>query len=81
MAVYELVPTDLDTIMNMLVTYDIANARRLQRVAKVMLDYGLRVQRSIFEIDITPAQFRQLRDRTEAKMDFQEDGVKYFPLV
>jgi len=66
--------------MNMLITYDIANARRLQRVAKVMLDYGLRVQRSIFEADVSPAQFRELRERTEAEMDFQEDGVKYFPL-
>jgi len=66
--------------MNMLITYDIANVRRLQRVAKVMLDYGLRVQRSIFEADVSPAQFRQLRERTEAEMDFQEDGVKYFPL-
>lgn len=66
--------------MNMLITYDIANSRRLQRVAKVMLDYGLRVQRSIFEADISPAQFRELRDRTEAEMDFLEDGVKYFPL-
>jgi len=66
--------------MNMLITYDIANPRRLQRVAKVMLDYGLRVQRSIFEADISPAQFRELCDRTEAEMDFQEDGVKYFPL-
>jgi len=66
--------------MNMLITYDIANSRRLQRVAKVMLDYGIRVQRSIFEANISPAQFRVLRERTEAEMDFQEDGVKYFPL-
>lgn len=66
--------------MNMLITYDIANVRRLQRVARVMLDYGLRVQRSIFEVDVSPAQFRHLRERTEAEMDFQEDGVKYFPL-
>lgn len=66
--------------MNMLITYDIANSRRLQRVAKVMLDYGVRVQRSIFEADISSAQFRELRDRTEAEMEFQEDGVKYFPL-
>jgi CRISPR-associated protein Cas2 len=66
--------------MNMLITYDIADTRRLQRVAKVMLDYGLRVQRSIFEADLSPVQFRELRIRTEAEMDRREDGVKYFPL-
>ncbi len=66
--------------MNMLITYDIANSRRLQRVAKVMLDYGIRVQRSIFEAELSLPQFRELRGRAEAEMDFQEDGVKYFPL-
>lgn len=64
----------------MLITYDIADSRRLQRIAKIMLDYGLRVQRSIFETDISPAKFQELRDRTEAAMDVMEDGVKYFPL-
>ncbi len=66
--------------MNMIIAYDIAHPRRLQRVAKVLKDYGLRVQNSVFEVDIDPARFRQLRRRTEALLDPAEDGVKYFPL-
>jgi len=66
--------------MNMIIAYDIAHPRRLQRVAKVLKDYGLRVQNSVFEVDIDPARFRQLRRRTEALLDPLEDGVKYFPL-
>lgn len=66
--------------MNMIIAYDIAHPRRLQRVARVLKDYGVRVQRSVFEVDIDPARFRLLRHRTEALLDPAEDGVKYFPL-
>lgn len=66
--------------MNMLVTYDIADPRRLNRIARIMTDYGLRVQKSIFEVDVTILQFNQLRRRAEFELDPEEDGVKYFPL-
>ncbi|NCP04445.1 MAG: CRISPR-associated endonuclease Cas2 [Deltaproteobacteria bacterium] len=66
--------------MNLLVAYDIAHPRRLQRIAKVMQDYGLRVQKSVFEIEITPVKLAELRRRAEAEMDMTVDGVKYFPL-
>ena len=64
----------------MLVTYDIADPKRLCRVAKVMKDYGLRVQYSVFEAEISSGKFREMQLRIEAELDFQEDGVKYFPL-
>ena len=41
--------------MNMIVAYDIADPKRLQRIAKIMKDYGLRVQKSIFERPTYPA--------------------------
>lgn len=66
--------------MNMIVAYDIANVKRLSRVAKVMLDYGLRVQKSIFEVEVTPPVFRELKARVEKIIVAEEDGVKYFPL-
>jgi len=66
--------------MNMIVAYDIANPRRLQRVAKLMKDYGLRVQKSVFEVETTPPLFREMRRRIEKELVFDEDGGKYFPL-
>ena len=66
--------------MNMLIAYDIGHPRRLNRIAKILKDYGLRVQKSIFEVDITIAQFQQLRQRVEAEMEATEDGIKYYPL-
>lgn len=66
--------------MNLVVAYDIADPRRLQRIAKIMEDYGVRVQKSVFEVEIAPNEMRGMQRRIKAKMDPQEDGVKYFPL-
>ncbi len=66
--------------MNMIVAYDIADPRRLYKIAKIMEDYGYRVQKSIFEVDIDEIQFRQMKARVEEVLEPKEDGVKYFSL-
>ena len=66
--------------MKMLIVYDIAHPRRINRVAKVLKDYGLRVQKSVFEVDVTVARFSELRRRVEYFIEPDEDGVKYLPL-
>ena len=55
--------------MLMLITYDISledaeGQARLRRVAKLCLDYGVRVQYSVFECDIAPDQWVVLKDKT-----------------
>ncbi len=66
--------------MNMLVAYDIADPRRLNKVAKVIKDYGQRVQKSIFEVRLKEKQFAVMKKRVEEIIAESEDGVKYFPL-
>jgi len=66
--------------MRMLVVYDIAHPRRLYRVAKVLKDYGYRVQKSKFEIDVSARVFSELRERIALEIDEEVDGVKYIPL-
>jgi CRISPR-associated protein Cas2 len=66
--------------MNMIVAYDIAEPRRLLKVARVMKDYGRRVQKSIFEVEVDEVRFRQMRFRVERIITPAVDGVKYFPL-
>ncbi len=66
--------------MYWVVAYDICNPRRLRRVAKVLEDYGRRVQKSVFEVEVGPSSFRELRLRLESEIEPQEDGVKYYPL-
>lgn len=66
--------------MKVLVAYDISDDGRLVRVAKISEDYGTRVQKSIFELEITPFHLSEMIERIEAVIDPEVDGVKYFPL-
>lgn len=66
--------------MWMLAVYDIADAKRLNRVAKILKDYGVRVQKSKFEMDISESTFAYLRERIGRVIVPEEDGVKYIPL-
>jgi CRISPR-associated protein Cas2 len=66
--------------MNMIVAYDIADPRRINRIAKIIQDYGIRVQKSVFEVTVNPALFREMKSRIEDEIIPETDGVKYFPL-
>lgn len=69
--------------MMVLVSYDVstktpAGKRRLQRVAKICLDYGLRVQNSVFECAVDPAQWAEMKHRLEQAFDPAEDSLRYY---
>lgn len=69
--------------MMVLVSYDVstktpAGKRRLSRVAKICGDYGQRVQNSVFECLVDPAQWTELRHRLEETYDAGEDSLRYY---
>jgi CRISPR-associated protein Cas2 len=69
--------------MMVLVTYDVSTieeggARRLRRVAKTCRDYGQRVQFSVFEIEVDPAQWTMLKAALEAIIDPDHDSLRYY---
>lgn len=66
--------------MNMIIAYDIADSRRFVKIGKLMEDYGVRVQKSIFEAEMDERTFNEMRARIERLIDKRVDGVKYFPL-
>ena len=71
--------------MMVLVTYDVATtepggAKRLRRVAKACRDFGQRVQFSVFEIEVDPAQWTMLKARLEAIIDPNLDSLRYYYL-
>lgn len=71
--------------MLVLVTYDVAisspgGAGRLRRVARACQDYGQRVQFSVFEIQVDPAQWTKLKARLEKIIDPQHDSLRYYYL-
>lgn len=68
-----------------LVTYDVrtnepGGARRLRRVARACRDFGQRVQYSVFEIEVDPAQWTRLKVRLEGLIDPDHDSLRYYML-
>jgi CRISPR-associated protein Cas2 len=71
--------------MLVLVTYDVRTsegngAARLRAVAKACRDYGQRVQFSVFEIEVDPAQWTKLKARLEGIIRPEIDSLRYYYL-
>ncbi|OZB23453.1 CRISPR-associated endonuclease Cas2 [Acidiphilium sp. 34-64-41] len=71
--------------MLMLITYDVstidpAGRRRLRRIARACLDYGQRVQNSVFECEVDPAQWAALRGRLISEIKVDEDSLRFYRL-
>ncbi|MBF6062055.1 CRISPR-associated endonuclease Cas2 [Nocardia terpenica] len=69
--------------MELLVTYDVCTAtpegkRRLQHVAKLCEGYGLRVQKSVFEIVCTDAELLTLTDSIHRMIENTEDSIRIY---
>lgn len=69
--------------MYILITYDVdtvseTGQKRLRQVAKVCKDYGQRVQNSVFECEVSEAQFVMLKSRIATIMDVQLDSVRFY---
>jgi CRISPR-associated protein Cas2 len=62
------------------VTYDVINDKRRQKVADCLEDYGDRVQLSVFEVDIDAARHKKMVSRLEKLIDKAQDGVRIYPL-
>ncbi len=63
-----------------LVAYDIANPKRLAKVAKTMKNYGVRVQKSVFECDLNEKLFLEMKIKVDRILDFSVDSVRYYAL-
>jgi len=71
--------------MMVLITYDISlvdkgGARRLRNVAKLCLDYGMRVQYSVFECEVNPDQWVLLKAKLLATYDANIDSLRFYIL-
>jgi CRISPR-associated protein Cas2 len=69
--------------MMVLVTYDVSTEseegkRRLRRVAKVCENYGQRVQNSVFECLLDPAQWAAFRQKLVKEFNGEEDSLRFY---
>lgn len=69
--------------MMVLVTYDVniaseGGARRLRKVARICQNYGQRVQNSVFECLVDPAQWAALRHELLQTFDPAKDSLRFY---
>lgn len=59
-----------------IVCYDITNPKRLTKIAKVCLEYGIRLQKSCFQVDVEDKErYRRLIAAIESIMDRKHDSL------
>lgn len=71
--------------MMVLITYDVNTAtpegqKRLRKVAKHCVNYGQRVQKSVFECLVDPAQYALLKRTLEKTIDGNQDSIRFYLL-
>lgn len=69
--------------MTIVITYDVETKtpegrRRLRRVAQACLDYGQRVQFSVFEVQVNDTQWTRLRHRLLTEADLKKDSLRFY---
>ena len=71
--------------MMVLITYDVntedaAGRKRLRQIAKQCVNYGQRVQNSVFECMLDPAQCKLLQAKLLSIMDPDKDSLRFYYL-
>ena len=72
-------------MMLVLITYDVnisseGGQKRLRHIAKTCLDYGVRVQNSVFECEVDPAQYAHLQAKLLKLYNPEGDSLRFYRL-
>ena len=71
--------------MLILIAYDVSTIdkrgqRRLRRVARACEDYGVRVQKSLFECQVGRTEWATLKNRLLEEIDYKKDSLRFYHL-
>ncbi len=66
--------------MKWIICYDIADDRRRQRIAEALLDFGARIQESIFDCELDSVLLEKLHRRLAGGIENTEDKIVFLPL-
>ncbi len=64
----------------MVISYDISDPKRLNKIAKIMKNYATRVLYSVFEGELNWSQEQRMRREVVQVLDVEEDSVRYYHL-
>lgn len=62
------------------ISYDVSNAKRLNKVAKTLENFGIRIQFSFFECEMEKTQLEELKSSLLEILDKKEDNLLIYPL-
>ena len=63
-----------------MVCYDVSDPKRLRKTAKVLENYGLRVQKSFFQCEMEAERMRAMREQILTVVDTEKDYFFIYPL-
>jgi len=66
--------------MRFVISYDIVDDRRRERVARALDDYGDRVQHSVFEAELDQRHLTLLVERLKREVNTDQDSIVIYPL-
>ena len=64
--------------MYFVISYDISNDRRRNKLARLLEDYGSRVQYSVFDCMLDERKLQHLRHRIDQIIDPDTDSVRFY---
>jgi CRISPR-associated protein Cas2 len=66
--------------MFVVVCYDIPDDKRRNSVAKALEGFGERVQKSVFECNVSPELYEKMKKRVQKRIKPEEDAVRYYQI-
>lgn len=66
--------------MTYLISYDITDVKHRVKIAKLLEQYGLRVQKSFFQIDIPPLIAKEIEVKAQLCLDKRFDSFMILPV-
>ncbi len=64
--------------MFVVVSYDVVADKRRARIAKALIGFGRRVQKSVFECELDDRNYLKMKDALEKLLDREEDSIRYY---
>lgn len=68
------------TPMRLIISYDIVDNKRRTKLAKRLLNFGARVQYSVFECDLDAKQLAQLKKQVLPGLNLEEDSLRIYQI-
>jgi len=66
--------------MKWLVCFDIKDDKKRRLIANMLEEYGIRVQRSVFEIEISKSKLNKSYNKMKQLVDKKEDSIRFYSL-